>query len=199
MGIILVFIFSLMTIMGALSWWYAAHYNGLVGTTMILTIISVLGLLFSFGYVYEKGWVRPKQTQTTSTKNNVNSNLYFAQKSSESESIRQQHQNEQSILQQLQKSYGKNVGDVSFNQDTKTYTVTPTNAKYIQSVTTMWKYPKTNAKSIKTMSANYVKMSQSIDQSLKGSYTLQVKRSKSGPVILSIKNGQATAMNESKQ
>jgi len=185
--------------MGGLSWWYAAHYNGLVGTTKILTIISVLGLLFSFGYVYEKGWVRPKQTQTTSTKNNVNSNLYFAQKSSESESIRQQHQNEQSILQQLQKSYGKNVGDVSFDQDTKTYTVTPTNAKYIKSVTTMWKYPKTNAKSIKTMSANYVKMSQSIDQSLKGSYTLQVKRSKNGPVILSIKNGQATVMNESKQ
>lgn len=199
MGIILVFIFSLMTVMGGLSWWYAAHYNGLVGTTKILTIISVLGLLFSFGYVYEKGWVRPKQTQSTSTKNNVNSNLYFAQKSSESESIRQQHQNEQNILQQLQKSYGKNVGDVSFDQDTNTYTVTPTNAKYIQSVTTMWKYPKTNAKSIKTMSANYVKMSQSIDQSLKGSYTLQVKRSKNGPVILSIKNGQATVMNESKQ
>ncbi|GAX07417.1 MAG TPA: hypothetical protein DDW71_07700 [Lactobacillus sp.] len=199
MGIILVFIFGMMTVMGGLSWWYAAHYNGLVGTTRFLTIISVIGLLFSFGYVYKNGWVKPKQTQTTSQKANVNSNQYFAQKSSESASIAQLHKNEQNVLQQLQKSYSKNVGDVSFDQDSKTYTVTPTNAKYIKAVTTMWQYPKTNAKNIKTMSDNYLKMSQSIDKSLKGSYTLQVKKSKSGPVILSIKDGKATILNESQQ
>ena len=164
-----------------------------------MTIISVIGLLFSFGYVYKNGWVKPKQTQTTSQKANVNSNQYFAQKSSESASIAQLHKNEQNVLQQLQKSYSKNVGDVSFDQDSKTYTVTPTNAKYIKAVTTMWQYPKTNAKNIKTMSDNYLKMSQSIDKSLKGSYTLQVKKSKSGPVILSIKDGKATILNESQQ
>ncbi len=61
MGIILVFIFGMMTAMGGLSWWYAAHYNGLVGTTRFLTIISVIGLLFSFGYVYKNGWVKPNR------------------------------------------------------------------------------------------------------------------------------------------
>ncbi|GAX03038.1 hypothetical protein IWT140_00636 [Secundilactobacillus pentosiphilus] len=199
MGIILVFIFVLMTVMGGFSWWYAAHYDGLVGTTKILTIISVVGLLFSFGYVYKNGWVKPKPTQPSSRTTNVHSNQYFAQKSSESASIAQQHKSEQNVLQQLQKSYSKNVGDVSFNQATKTYTITPTNAKYVKAVTTMWKYPKTNAKSIKTMSDNYLKMSRSIDKSLNGSYTLKVKQSKSGPVILSVKNGEATMMNEGQQ
>lgn len=199
MGIILVFIFGLMTAMGGLSWWYAAHYNGLVGTTRILTIISVAGLLFSFGYVYKNGWVKSRQTPPASQTTTVHSNQYFAQKSSESASIVQHHKNEQNVLQQLQKSYSKNVGDVSFNQGTKTFTITPTNSKYVKAVTTMWKYPKTNAKSIKTMSDNYLKMSRSIDKSLNDSYTLQVKKSKSGPVILSVKDGKATVMNESQQ
>lgn len=199
MGIILVFIFGIMTIMGGLSWWYAAHYNGLVGTTAILTIISVAGLLFSFGYVYKNGWVKPRQDQTVAQKANVKSNQYFAQKSSEAASIALQHKAEQNVLQQLQKSYSEKVGDVSFDQETKTYTITPTNAKYVKAVKTMWQYPKTNAKAIKTMSDNYLKMSQSIDKSLKSSYTLQVKQSKNGPVILSIKDGKASIMNESQQ
>ncbi|MTV81561.1 hypothetical protein [Secundilactobacillus folii] len=198
MGIILVFIFSIMTILGVLSWWYAAHYNGLVGTTRTLAIISIIGLLFSFGYVYKKGWSnnRPNSQTTTSQKTNVSSNQYFAQKNSESASIAQQHQNEQSILKQLNKSYNTNVGQVTFDQATKTYTVTPTKASYIKSVTIMWNYPKTNAKSINSMKTNYVKMSKSIDKSLKGSYTLQVKKSQKGPVILKIKNGQAQVLNE---
>lgn len=198
MGIILVFIFILMTVMGGFSWWYAAHYNGLVGTTRILTIISVLGLLFSFGYVYKNGWIKPKPTQT-SQKSNVRSNQYFAQKSSESASLVQLHKAEQNVLQQLQKSYRNSVGDVTFDQDSKTFTITPTNAKYVKAVNTMWKYPKTNAKSIQSMSANYLKMSKSIDKSLHGSYTFQVKKSKSGPVILSVKNGKVTLLHESQQ
>lgn len=198
MGIILVFIFILMTVMGGFSWWYAAHYNGLVGTTRILTIISVLGLLFSFGYVYKNGWIKPKPTQT-SQKSNVRSNQYFAQKSSESTSLVQLHKAEQNVLQQLQKSYRNSVGDVTFDQDSKTFTITPTNAKYVKAVNTMWKYPKTNSKSIQSMSANYLKMSKSIDKSLHGSYTFQVKKSKSGPVILSVKNGKVTLLHESQQ
>ncbi|MCH5461873.1 hypothetical protein HC026_00345 [Lactobacillus sp. LC28-10] len=198
MGIILVFIFTLMTIMGGFSWWYAAHYNGLVGTTRILTIISVLGLLFSFGYVYKNGWIKPRPTQT-SQRRNVRSNQYFEQKSSESASLVQLHKNEQNVLQQLQKSYQNSVGDVTFNQDNKTFTITPTNTKYVKAINTMWKYPKTNAKSIKSMSDNYLKMSKSIDKSLNGSYTFQVKKSKTGPVILSVKNGKVTLLHESQQ
>lgn len=196
MGIILVFIFGIMTIMGVLSWWYAAHYNGLIGTTRILSIISIIGLLFSFWFVYKNGWSSAKPRTATTQKVNVSSNQYFAQKNAESESVVKQHQAEQNILKQLRKSYATNVGTVSFNEQTKTYTVTPTKASYVKSVTTMWKYPTTNAKSINSMAANYVKMSKSVDKALNGSYTLRVKRSQNGPVILSIKNGHATIMNK---
>ncbi len=188
-----------MTLMGVMSWWYASHYNGLVGTTRILTIVSILGLLFSAGYVYKNGWSSSGPNQKVSKQENVSSNQYFAKKNAEAESAAKLKQNQQNVLKQLNKSYNATVGTVSFNADTKTFTVTPTKADFIKSVTTMWKYPVTNKKSIASLSANYVKMSKSIDKALKGSYTLQLKKSKSGPLILSVKDGKATLMNESSQ
>lgn len=199
MGIVLIFIFSVMTIMGVLSWWYAAHYNGLIGTTMVLSIISILGLLFSIGYVYKNGWSSSKPSQSVSRKATVNSSLYFAKKNSESVAAVKLQQEQQNVLKQLNKSYNESVGDVTFDADSKTYTVTPTKKKYVSAVTTMWKYPTTNKKSIASLSTGYVKMSKSIDKALKGSYTLQLKKSQSGPTILRVKDGKATVMNESAQ
>ena len=58
--------------------------------------------------------------------------------------------NEENILKQLQSNY-QSIGTVAFTKSTKTYTITPTNKKYVKSLKTIKSYPSQNQKAITTI------------------------------------------------
>lgn len=193
MGLILLLTFGFMTLMGVLAWWYAAHYDGLVGTTRALTIISVIGLIGSGVYVAKNGLTsHHSASPTTSKQASLNSSQYFAKKESQETAAKKQAQNEQYVLKKLQEAYKDKVGTVSFDQATKTYTVTPTVASFKTAIGKIWKYPTQNSKSIKQLEQSYLKMSASIDKALGNGYTLQLNKTSDGPVIIKAKAGKVT-------
>lgn len=101
---------------------------------------------------------------------------------------------EDSILKQLKANY-KSMGTVSLDRKTKTFTVTPTNAKYIKSLKTVKQYPDKNKKAITTITQNYESLSNSIKKHLAKGYTVQLLQPGTTNALLSVKDGEVITNN----
>ncbi|WP_137626662.1 hypothetical protein [Lactiplantibacillus pingfangensis] len=101
---------------------------------------------------------------------------------------------EDSILKQLKANY-KSMGSVTLDRKTKTFTVTPTNAKYIKSLKTVKQYPSKNQKAITTITQNYESLSTSIKKHLGKNYTVQLLQPDTNNPLLSVKDGEVVTNN----
>lgn len=102
---------------------------------------------------------------------------------------------EESILKQLKANY-RSMGSVSFDDSTKTFTVTPTDKKYVKSLKTVKKYPDQNEKAITTITQNFESLSSSIKKHLAKGYTVRLlDPSTPNKTLLSVKDGAVATTN----
>lgn len=102
---------------------------------------------------------------------------------------------EESILKQLKANY-RSMGTVSFDDSTKTFTVTPTDKKYVKSLKTVKKYPDQNEKAITTITQNFESLSSSIQKHLAKGYTVRLlDPSTHDTTLLSVKDGAVVTTN----
>jgi len=102
---------------------------------------------------------------------------------------------EESILKQLKANY-RSMGSVSFDDSTKTFTVTPTDKKYVKSLKTVKKYPDQNEKAITTITQNFESLSNSIKKHLAKGYTVRLlDPSTPNTTLLSVKDGAVVTTN----
>ncbi|MCG0873454.1 hypothetical protein IMAU30116_03628 [Lactiplantibacillus plantarum] len=103
--------------------------------------------------------------------------------------------NEENILKQLQSNY-QSIGTVAFTKSTKTYTITPTNKKYVKSLKTIKSYPSQNQKAITTITSNFKSLSKSLKKNLAAGYTIQLLQpDTTDKTLLSVKDGQIITNN----
>ncbi|ARK34522.1 hypothetical protein [Lactiplantibacillus plantarum] len=103
--------------------------------------------------------------------------------------------NEENILKQLQSNY-QSIGTVAFTKSTKTYTITPTNKKYVKSLKTIKSYPSQNQKAITTITSNFKSLSKSLQKNLAASYTIQLLQpDTTDKTLLSVQDGQIMTNN----
>ena len=102
---------------------------------------------------------------------------------------------EENILKQLQSNY-QSIGTVAFTKSTKTYTITPTNKKYVKSLKTIKSYPSQNQKAITTITSNFKSLSKSLKKNLAAGYTIQLLQpDTTDKTLLSVKDGQIITNN----
>lgn len=103
--------------------------------------------------------------------------------------------NEENILKQLQSNY-QSIGTVAFTKSTKTYTITPTNKKYVKSLKTIKSYPSQNQKAITTITSNFKSLSKSLQKNLAAGYTIQLLQpDTTDKTLLSVQDGQIMTNN----
>lgn len=196
MWLILVIVFVISTAIGGVAWWYAANYDGLVGVTRAITFISIICLVGSGVGLWHNGFSWGSSNtdaakSSSSSAKKLASSQFFAERGSKKAAATKRNIDEQAVLKQLNKMY-VNQGPVTFDKTTKTYTVTAEKTKFKKAITTIWKYPSKNQKSLTSLKANYLKVDKSINKTLNGNYILQLKSSASGDVIITTENGKVT-------
>ncbi|GEK28174.1 DUF308 domain-containing protein [Furfurilactobacillus siliginis] len=100
---------------------------------------------------------------------------------------------ESEMTKQLSSSF-ENLGTISFDADTKTYTVHPTNSDTVKALTQLEQTPE-DAKEAhwSTLADNLQKSSKNISQSLKADYTIALlSPDQDGKVLFSATNGNVT-------
>lgn len=196
MWLVLVIVFIISTAIGGVAWWYAAHYDGLVGVTRAITFISIICLVGSGVGLWKNGFTwgssnnATNSAKSSSSSKKLANSQFFAERDSEQTAAKNLANNETAVLKQLNKMY-VNQGPVTFDKATKTYTVTAQKPKFKKAITTIWTYPSKNQKSLTSLKTNYLKVSKSINKTLKEQYTLQLKNA-DGNVIITVKNGTVT-------
>jgi len=102
---------------------------------------------------------------------------------------------EDSILKQLKANY-KSIGTFTLDRETKTFTLMPTNKKYVKSLKIIKKYPAKNQKALTTVTTNYESLSSSIKKNLAKGYTIRVLQPDTkNTTLLSLKDGKVLVNN----
>jgi len=102
---------------------------------------------------------------------------------------------EDSILKQLKANY-QSIGTFTLDRQTKTFTLTPTNKKYVKSLKIIKKYPDKNQKALTTVTTNYESLSSSIKKNLAKGYTIRILQpGTKNTTLLSLKDGQVMVNN----
>ncbi|ETY74125.1 hypothetical protein [Lactiplantibacillus fabifermentans] len=102
---------------------------------------------------------------------------------------------EDSILKQLKTNY-KDMGTITLDRTSKTFTVTPTNAKYVKSLKIIKKYPSKNTKAITTITDNLESLSTSLKKNLASGYTIRLlEPGTTDTTLISVKDGKVVTNN----
>ncbi|CAM3050023.1 hypothetical protein [Lactiplantibacillus plajomi] len=105
---------------------------------------------------------------------------------------------EASILKQLKENY-KELGKVSFDKSSKTFTITPTGKKYVKSLKIIKAHPTENQKAITTITSNFESLSKSMKKNLAAGYTVRLLQpDTTDTTLLSFKDGKTITNNLAK-
>ncbi|WHQ54249.1 hypothetical protein M1857_14935 [Lactiplantibacillus plantarum] len=177
------------------------------GGWKFLTLITVLSALVTIYAVVKLPYWPYNQSQqstrkassSTSTSKSKSTSLSSSQvvfnEASTKRAAATTKLNEENILKQLQSNY-QSIGTVAFTKSTKTYTITPTNKKYVKSLKTIKSYPSQNQKAITTITSNFKSLSKSLKKNLAAGYTIQLLQpDTTDKTLLSVKDGQIITNN----
>ncbi|ASX21820.1 hypothetical protein [Lactiplantibacillus plantarum] len=177
------------------------------GGWKFLTLITVLSALVTIYAVVKLPYWPYNQSQqstrkassSTSTSKSKSTSLSSSQvvfnEASTKRAAATTKLNEENILKQLQSNY-QSIGTVAFTKSTKTYTITPTNKKYVKSLKTIKSYPSQNQKAITTITSNFKSLSKSLQKNLAAGYTIQLLQpDTTDKTLLSVQDGQIMTNN----
>ncbi|MCK8474140.1 hypothetical protein [Lactiplantibacillus plantarum] len=177
------------------------------GGWKFLTLITVLSALVTIYAVVKLPYWPYNQSQqstrkassSTSTSKSKSTSLSSSQvvfnEASTKRAAATTKLNEENILKQLQSNY-QSIGTVAFTKSTKTYTITPTNKKYVKSLKTIKSYPSQNQKAITTITSNFKSLSKSLKKNLAAGYTIQLLQpDTTDKTLLSVKDSQIITNN----
>lgn len=177
------------------------------GGWKFLTLITVLSALVTIYAVVKLPYWPYNQSQqstrkassSTSTSKSKSTSLSSSQvvfnEASTKRAAATTKLNEENILKQLQSNY-QSIGTVAFTKSTKTYTITPTNKKYVKSLKMIKSYPSQNQKAITTITSNFKSLSKSLKKNLAAGYTIQLLQpDTTDKTLLSVKDSQIITNN----
>ncbi|MFC6202337.1 hypothetical protein ACFP1L_10685 [Lactiplantibacillus nangangensis] len=186
----------------------SARQNG-GGWKFLATVATLSALLTIFAIIKLPYWPynqthAAKATKTTATASSssaaaksakIGSSQVVFNEANEKKAAATTKLKEESILKQLKANY-RSMGTVSFDDSTKTFTVTPTDKKYVKSLKTVKKYPDQNEKAITTITQNFESLSTSIKKHLAKGYTVRLlDPSTPNTTLLSVKDGAVVTSN----
>lgn len=156
---------------------------------MIVSLIICVGSGLTAYKVHREDATESKSTQTSmkaaaSSKAMVENGLQVIDNGI------QEDKDQQQVLKDLQQSFVK-VGNVTFDQQNKTYTVTPTTAEDVKAINYILANPqKAQESGYDNLTSGILNTSKQLSKSLGKGYTLQLTKPNSNEVIYAAKDGQ---------